>query len=78
MESNEQSIVVSENMPALVDGSEGAGAWPSYRFAFDHVYDQDSEQKPLYHQSAREPVLSVLDGYNAAMIAYGQTGTGKT
>ena len=42
------------------------------------MYDQDSSQEELYAASARQLVLSTLQGYNAAIIAYGQTGTGKT
>lgn len=33
-------------------------------------------QEEVYLQSARSAVLNVLDGYNATIIAYGQTGTG--
>lgn len=47
-------------------------------FTFDHVYDQDSTQDEVYDASARALVRSTLEGYNAAIIAYGQTGTGKT
>jgi len=32
----------------------------------------------VYENTAREAVLSTLQGYNACIIAYGQTGTGKT
>ena len=32
----------------------------------------------VYERSAKDAVLSTLAGYNAAMLAYGQTGTGKT
>jgi len=32
----------------------------------------------VYNNTAREAVLSSLSGYNASIIAYGQTGTGKT
>lgn len=35
-------------------------------------------QEELYTRSAQQVVLSILQGYNAAIIAYGQTGTGKT
>jgi kinesin family protein 3/17 len=42
------------------------------------VYDQDSSQEEVYNSSAKPLVLSTLQGYNAAIIAYGQTGTGKT
>ena len=31
-----------------------------YRFAFDHVYDQDSTQEDVYITSAKPSVLSVL------------------
>ena len=50
----------------------------SQTLTFDTVYDQHSTQKTLYENTAKQAVLSVLQGYNATMIAYGQTGTGKT
>ena len=49
-----------------------------HSFTFDHVYDQDSSHEMVYESSGRSAVLSVLEGYNATLIAYGQTGTGKT
>ncbi|RMZ57034.1 hypothetical protein APUTEX25_002266 [Auxenochlorella protothecoides] len=50
----------------------------SYRFTFDTVYGPSSSQEEVYAQCARPAVLNVLQGYNASIIAYGQTGTGKT
>lgn len=35
-------------------------------------------QEPIYEQTARGIVNSVMDGYNGTIFAYGQTGTGKT
>jgi kinesin family protein 3/17 len=32
----------------------------------------------VYESAARPAVCSVLEGYNATILAYGQTGTGKT
>lgn len=32
----------------------------------------------MYSHTAQEAVLSTLEGYNATLLAYGQTGTGKT
>ncbi len=49
-----------------------------HNFAFDHVYGADSTQTSVYDNTARPAVLSVLEGYNATILAYGQTGTGKT
>jgi len=47
-------------------------------FTFDHVYDPESPQSLVYENTARPAVYSTLEGYNATLIAYGQTGTGKT
>jgi len=58
------------------DGTRGILS--SQTFGFDTVYDQHASQKTVYVTTAREAVLSILQGYNATMIAYGQTGTGKT
>ena len=42
------------------------------------VYGEQRGQRDVYEQTARDAVLSTLQGYNATIIAYGQTGTGKT
>ncbi|GMI94694.1 hypothetical protein HRI_003138700 [Hibiscus trionum] len=48
----------------------------SKRYTFDKVF-HGSSQDGIF--SEVEPVIkSVLDGYNACIFAYGQTGTGKT
>ncbi|XVE70343.1 hypothetical protein DITRI_Ditri10aG0065000 [Diplodiscus trichospermus] len=47
------------------------------RYTFDRVFHPGSSQDSVF--SEVEPVIkSVLDGYNACIFAYGQTGTGKT
>ncbi|XP_058001634.1 kinesin-like protein KIN-14T isoform X2 [Hevea brasiliensis] len=49
----------------------------SKNYSFDRVFHPDSSQDEVF--SEVEPVIkSVLDGYNACIFAYGQTGTGKT
>lgn len=37
-----------------------------------------SKQRDLYDETFRDLVQSALDGFNATIFAYGQTGTGKT
>ena len=49
-----------------------------HRFTFDEVFDIDSSQEEVYSLTAKPAVLSVLEGYNSTIFAYGQTGTGKT
>lgn len=50
----------------------------TYRFAFDEVYPPSASQAHVYAAAAAPAVAAVLAGYNAAVIAYGQTGAGKT
>ncbi|MEW5308187.1 MAG: hypothetical protein WDW38_000164 [Sanguina aurantia] len=72
-------LTLSENLPAVISwGPSNGMLYATYRFTFDHVYDQGSSQQELYNTTAQQVVLSILQGYNAAIIAYGQTGTGKT
>jgi hypothetical protein len=47
-------------------------------FAFDKVFDSNSNQEQVYKDTAFPIVESVLEGYNGTIFAYGQTGTGKT
>jgi hypothetical protein len=47
------------------------------RFTFDRMYTPKASQKEIY-QDVKPLTMSVLDGYNCCVFAYGQTGTGKT
>ena len=49
-----------------------------HHFTFDNAFDIDSSQNDVYIQTAKPAVLSILEGYNSTILAYGQTGTGKT
>lgn len=52
--------------------------YATYRFPFDCVYNQHASQEHVYKTCAQPAVLSTLQGFNSTIIAYGQTGTGKT
>lgn len=49
-----------------------------HQFTFDNTFDMDSTQNDVYEFTAKPAVLSILEGYNSTILAYGQTGTGKT
>uniref|UniRef100_A0A1A9W7E9 Kinesin-like protein n=1 Tax=Glossina brevipalpis TaxID=37001 RepID=A0A1A9W7E9_9MUSC len=51
---------------------------PPKTYCFDNVFDGESNQLDLYVDTARPIVEKVLEGYNGTILAYGQTGTGKT
>lgn len=72
-----KAITISENLEQIQKG-ENDGLYTTHVFTFDHVYDANATQLAVYNNTAKEAVLSLLQGYNATLIAYGQTGTGKT
>jgi hypothetical protein len=41
-------------------------------------FNEYSDQREVYAQAGRAPVVSALNGLNACLLAYGQTGSGKT
>ena len=47
-------------------------------FAFDRVFDENTNQSDVYEGTTKQLLDSVLDGYNATVFAYGATGCGKT
>jgi hypothetical protein len=75
IDESHKEITVSENLSMGTDAEE---LYNHHTFTFDYVYDQNSKQAEVYSRTAREAVFSTLEGYNATIIAYGQTGTGKT
>ncbi|XVF51617.1 hypothetical protein PTKIN_Ptkin04bG0198700 [Pterospermum kingtungense] len=52
--------------------------WDTDTYEFDEVLTEFASQKRVYEVVAKPVVESVLDGYNGTIMAYGQTGTGKT
>ncbi|KAH8497339.1 hypothetical protein H0E87_019857 [Populus deltoides] len=52
--------------------------WSSESYRFDEVLTETASQKRVYEVVAKPVVQSVLSGYNGTVMAYGQTGTGKT
>ena len=47
-------------------------------FTFDKVFNPSSTQKEVFDYVATPVVANVLEGFNATIFAYGQTGCGKT
>ncbi|KAG9325345.1 hypothetical protein KVV02_006985 [Mortierella alpina] len=47
-------------------------------FTFDHVFDEESTQRQVYEECAKELVERFIEGFNVTILAYGQTGSGKT
>lgn len=62
----------------LQDYMENQNNYTLHQFSFDYVYDQESTQEEVYETTAKPAVHNTLEGFNATIMAYGQTGTGKT
>jgi hypothetical protein len=45
------------------------------QYKFDRVFREGSTQEEVYDESVRELILGCFEGYNAAVLAYGQTGS---
>ncbi|XP_024379319.1 kinesin-like protein KIN-UB [Physcomitrium patens] len=52
--------------------------WDCETYQFDEILTDTASQKRVYEVVAKPVVESVLEGYNGTVMAYGQTGTGKT
>lgn len=57
---------------------ENPNLFQLHHFTFDYSYDMNASQADVYENTAKSAVMSVLEGYNSTIFAYGQTGTGKT
>ena len=44
-------------------------------YHFDRVFDQSSSQEDIYSSQIRKLVTGCFEGYNATLLAYGQTGS---
>ncbi|KAK9846008.1 hypothetical protein WJX81_008288 [Elliptochloris bilobata] len=77
-----RTLSLSENVSGTsLNGAasvENGLVYPTHQFTYDRVFGPDSQQAEVYEHAARGAVLSTLQGFNATVIAYGQTGTGKT
>ena len=64
----------SDGNTVLVKASKG-NATP---YAFDHVVDHTDSQQTLFDSVGKPIAESCLQGYHGCLLAYGQTGAGKT
>ncbi|KAI9186914.1 hypothetical protein LWI28_022216 [Acer negundo] len=78
-----RSFLVTErrkvNEPILIELEKIAvrSAGVKKEFGFDKVFNETASQEEVFVEV--EPILrSALDGHNVCVLAYGQTGTGKT
>ncbi|XP_076257161.1 kinesin family member 3C isoform X1 [Rhynchophorus ferrugineus] len=76
-ENNCKCVIKIQN-PAIETWDPGEGPAFPKTFTFDSTYDQDSNTEMIYNDICYPLVESVLEGYNATVFVYGQTGCGKS
>ncbi|GKT34982.1 Kinesin-like protein KIF18B [Aduncisulcus paluster] len=70
------SPTISRRKP--VASNPGDKKFKNKAFKFDKVFGEDSTQEEVFLNTAQPLIGAVLDGYNASVLAYGATGSGKT
>ncbi|KAJ3144872.1 Kinesin-like protein kif9 [Irineochytrium annulatum] len=65
------------HIPKGIDGGYINNQQEDWDFRFDNILHNSSQEK-VYEECSRNIVRSTVDGYNGTVMAYGQTGAGKT
>ena len=68
-------VDVCPDMATVTMNVPGTGIRP---FNFNQVFPDKESQVSVYRRSARDIVVSALNGTNGCVLCYGQTGSGKT
>ncbi|GAU37680.1 hypothetical protein TSUD_209690 [Trifolium subterraneum] len=69
---NDTTIVYRSNLSA-----SDRSLYPT-SYSFDRVFRTDCPTRQVYEEASKEVALSVLNGINSSIFAYGQTSSGKT
>lgn len=64
--------------PASVASVENCNSGQKFEFVFDRVFGLESLPGEVFDVAARDVVRGFLEGCNGSIIAYGETGSGKT
>uniref|UniRef100_A0A182PBG3 Kinesin-like protein n=1 Tax=Anopheles epiroticus TaxID=199890 RepID=A0A182PBG3_9DIPT len=76
-QSNCKSVIQIDNSLVNLDNPTDSNA-PQKSFQFDNAYGYAATTENIYSDICYSLVESVLEGYNATIFAYGQTGCGKS
>jgi Kinesin motor domain len=66
---------VTPNSAILFD--EGGSRHRFRRYVYDHVFDDKTSQEGVYQKTTAALVKDVVNGFSAAVFAYGATGSGE-
>ena len=75
---SQSSSLLQDGNPQTLVRTPDSNTTTEHSFSFDRAYGPPTKQVELYSTAVRPVVLSILEGYNGSIIAYGQTSAGKT
>lgn len=70
-----KEIANNENSCVEFNGKQEIILAKERNYKFDHVFRDNSPQAEVYQACVKELILGCFEGYNAAILAYGQTGS---
>lgn len=68
---------INENTVLFRNSLQERSMFPT-AYSFDKVFRGDCTTRQVYEEAAKEIALSVVNGINSSIFAYGQTSSGKT
>lgn len=74
---NDESKLITILEP-MISSTVDSAAYSKHSFTFDQVFGPNVSQAQVYNQQCKQIIESVFRGFNATILAYGQTGTGKS
>ena len=70
-----KEIANNENSCVEFNGSNEIILGKERNYKFDHVFTDSTEQRKVYESCVKDLVFNCFEGYNSAILAYGQTGS---
>ncbi|KAE8304049.1 Kinesin-16 [Giardia duodenalis] len=74
---SDESKVITILEP-MISSTVDTAAYARHSFTFNQVFGPNVSQAQVYNQQCKQIIDSVFRGFNATILAYGQTGTGKS
>lgn len=73
-----QNIHMSKNRVSLIAGDGAGGAKAENEYEVGYVYGAESSNQEICKRHVEPLIQKVLEGYNACVLTFGATGSGKT
>ena len=73
-----ECLTTQGNSITITDQNKKNTSAKEQQFTYDYVFTNQSSQEEVYDNTTKHLLKGIINGYNATVIAYGATGSGKT